>query len=367
MNWVIPQSFGAISKRFRETPVENTLAAGIPASFGIISYKGRTWAVRYRGNVTHILAENGRDPAFSIEICLLKSSPAVSKTFYEQRYVEGNTDAPDCMSTNGVIPDANSPKKQSPTCATCRNNVWGSRLTPDGKAAKACADNKRLAVVLMPNMLDERFGGPLLLRVPPASLQDLASYGNALAQHGYHEHSIVTRVAFDLNEAYPRFIFSPVRPLSDNEADIAIDLRQSAEVSRILAEALEYVSPAEQQAPFFEQQQQPAPAPAAAPAPRQRAPRQPQTIQATAVAPAVPASQPAHQSAPNQQSEPTVSSAPTQASEPHLASAPTKESDPTDGIPAFLRRQNGGAQEDEGGDDAFLDEIDQKLAGLLPS
>lgn len=378
--WVIPASFGAISKKFLEQPIENSLAAGIQASFGVISYKGKQWAVRYRGNTTMMMAENNRDPAFSIEVVILKSSPAVSKTFYDHAYVEGSNDPPDCMAMNGVIPDASSPKKQAEACAICPNNVWGSRHTPDGKAAKACADNKRLAVVLMPNMLDETFGGPLLLRVPPASLQELASYGNALAQHGYHEHAVVTRVSFDMKEAYPRFVWSPVRPLSDNEADISIHLRNSAEVSRILAEALEYVTPADsgKTGSFFEQGPTPA-----TPQTLQRAVTQvqgrPQTIQGQAV----PAQAPIQgQAVPTQAAAPVVPAALAQAAQEAAQQEAVQEveavqeevaqeveaaAEDLEGIPAFLRRSNGGtAPAEEVPDDKFMDDIDAKLSAMLP-
>lgn len=364
MNWVIPQSFGAISKRFHEVPVENTLAANIPASFGVISYKGKTWAVRHRGVTTHLLAENGRDPAFAIEVVILKSSPAVSKTFYERAYVEGANEAPDCMSTNGIVPEATSPKKQAPACATCPNNAWGSRLTPDGKKAKACADNKRMAVVLMPNMLDETFGGPLLLRVPPASLQDLASYGNMLAQHGYHENALVTRIAFDMKEAYPRLTFSAVRSLTDGEADISIDLRQSAEVGRILAEALEYAD-AEPGEPSAQPQQQTA-------VPQSLATR---AVAARAAAGPTPPRQGVVRTmtlTPNKpQAVEASTPAPVPEPEPEPKPEPAAAAEATDvDIPAFLRKQHSSLPMPpaaEVPDDQFMDEIDAKLAAFLPA
>jgi hypothetical protein len=182
------------------------------------------------------MRDDGDGPRNSIEAIILKASTNISKIWYEQGYVEGSTAAPDCFSNNGISPEPTSAKKQCDSCALCPMNQWGSRITPAGKAGKACSDSKRLAVVPMNDIDNDAFGGPMLLRVPAASLQDLAMYGQKMQQMGYPYFAIATKIAFDPAESYPKFVFSALRPLSDEEADKVMALRDGHQVQRILSE-----------------------------------------------------------------------------------------------------------------------------------
>lgn len=239
-NIMIPDKFGQVSTKFAGAKVDNDLAAGVQAGFGLIGYKGKVWSIRYRGDEQQLLRDDGDGPRNSIEIVILKAAPYISKIWYEQGYVEGSNAAPDCFSPNGVVPDPQSTKKQANACANCPQNVWGSKITEAGKKGKACSDSKRLAVVPVGDIPNETFGGPMLLRVPAASLQDLATFGNKMQNLGYPYYAIATRVAFDVNEAYPKFQLSAIRPLNDEEAEEVLKLQSSAEVSRVLAEGTEH-------------------------------------------------------------------------------------------------------------------------------
>mgnify|MGYP000700411227 CR=1 FL=1 len=106
------------------------------------------------------------------------------------------------------------------------------------------------------NITNEIMGGPMLLRVPAASLRDLASYGEKMQALGYPYYAIGTRIAFDPNEAFPKFVFSAIRPLSDAEADVVLATRGERQVATILAEGSEAVQAPVQAAPpesVFEQ------------------------------------------------------------------------------------------------------------------
>jgi len=177
-------------------------------------------------------------------VVVLKAPPVVSKIYYEGVFVDGSTATPDCWSTNGVTPSPAAAKKQNDVCITCPKNAWGSKLSQDGKSTKgkACSDAKRLAIVPAnptkedPDMLrHEMWGGPMLLRVPAASLQDLAKHGERMKAQGYPYQSFVTKIAFDPKEAYPKFVFEAVRPLTDAEADVVIELVKGAQVERVIA------------------------------------------------------------------------------------------------------------------------------------
>jgi hypothetical protein len=306
MGNLVPQNFGPLSTKFAGAAVENDLAAGVQTGFGIVGYKGKVWSIRKGGNETPLMRPDGDGPRNSIEVVILKSSAHVSKIWYKDGYVEGSTAAPDCFSTNGVTPDAGSKAKQANACALCQMNQWGSRITPAGKQGKACSDSKRLAIAPAEDIKNEAFGGPLLLRVPAASLRDLAAYGTKMQALGYPYYAIATRIAFDPAEAYPKFTFGAIRPLTDQEADLVIELQNSHQVATILAEgsenAAQPVSQAAQIASAFEQPpaaptaiQAPPPAAApvqAAPAPAPQPQPQPQPVVTAAptTAPAAPAS-----------------------------------------------------------------------------
>lgn len=241
------------------------LAAGIQSSFGIVSYRGKVWSIKYQGQEHPLMREDGDGARASIECVIIRSATAISKIFYADGYQPGDTSPPDCWSTNGVVPDAAASSKQSNTCAGCPQNAWGSKISEAGKAMKACADSKRLAIVPLDDIANELFGGPMLLRVPAASLRDLKSFADLLSANGYPYYAIGTRISFDVNEAFPKFVFSAIRPLTESEAAAIIELREDPRVQRILELEIEHVVH-EPEAAGVQFEQGAAQAPAAAPA-----------------------------------------------------------------------------------------------------
>lgn len=218
---------------------DESLGAGIRSGFGVIGYRGKVWSTKWQGEEKPLMREDGDGARASIEVVIVKASPSISKIFYESGFVDGSTAPPDCWSTNGVTPDGGSPKKQSPTCAGCPKNAWGSKVTEAGKQAKACADSKRLAIVPLNDMKNELMGGPMLLRVPAASLKDLKTFGDTLQSYGYQYFAVAVRIAFDVQEAFPKFVFTAMRPLTDAEAAIVLEHRESQQVKNILNESVE--------------------------------------------------------------------------------------------------------------------------------
>jgi hypothetical protein len=236
----LPSSFapGKVSSVFGPTTGTNDeLGAGIAASYGVMGYKGKVWSTRFGGVDTPLMRDDGDGPRGSIEVVIVKAAAPVSKIYYKGGYVEGSSAAPDCWSASGVTPDAGVQDKQNPTCADCPMNAWGSRVTESGKQGKQCADSRRIAVVPVADIENELFGGPMLLRVPAASLKDLKAYGDLLATYQYPYYACATRISFDPKEAYPKFVFSAIRPLTDDEARKVLALRDDKKVSAVLSEA----------------------------------------------------------------------------------------------------------------------------------
>jgi hypothetical protein len=122
-----------------------------------------------------------------------------------------------------------------------------------------------------------------------------ADYGTMMAKLGYPYYAIGTRIQFDPKESYPKFLFSAIRPLNDEEAMMVKELQTDVRTARVLADD-QVTPPAQVAAPTvqsaFEQppvNALPAPAPALKPeAPTQDAPKPAKPkLEVVKVAPAV--------------------------------------------------------------------------------
>lgn len=207
----------------------NELSGGVGMGYPVISYKGKSWAVNAGGQRQVILDPRTGDPAGSIELVILKANPHLSKVYYPSGYVEGSEEKPACYSNDGIAPAADALNPQSNKCATCPNNAWGSRTTENGSKAKACADSRRLAVAPA-GELDR----PMLLRVPAATLRDLAQYGEALKRRRAPYQAVVTKIGFDPSVAHPQFVFKAQRWLTEAEFAKVNELLGSEVVSQIV-------------------------------------------------------------------------------------------------------------------------------------
>lgn len=281
MSNLVPAGFGSLAPVFGERKKNNDLSAGISAGFAVISYRGGKWRIKHRKE-EHLLMRPDGDPMTSIELVLVKASSQIAKQFYKDGYKDGQNEAPDCASNNGVTPMPGCKAKQANACAACPQNAWGSRITAAGKQGKACSDSRRVAVVPLNDLRNETFGGPMLLRVPAASLTSLADYGNRMDALGFPYEAIGTRISFDPAATYPKMVFKEIRALEADEAVFIRELQDDPRISRILSEGTEF---SEQpvaiaagpnfDAPTPEVKAEPAPAPvkreykkkAAAPAP----------------------------------------------------------------------------------------------------
>lgn len=201
---------------------------GVGSSFAVMSIKGKTFTLVQEGVRTIVTRPDDPDsPASYIEVVLVKANPNFSKVFYTNGYVEGSNSPPDCSSFDGQKPDAGVPSPQSKTCANCPNNVFGTSATGKGKA---CQDTRRVAILSLGQM-----DNPMLLRVPPNSLRNLATYANELA--GYRIKTmaaVVTRVKFDPNESTPKLLFEPRGILAENTFNLVSEIAQSDTVRQIV-------------------------------------------------------------------------------------------------------------------------------------
>lgn len=196
------------------------LSSGVSGGFGVLSIRAGMFRVKYQGDETVVRQDQNdedSDPVRSMEVVFLKASPHLSKIYYAKAYQEGDDNAPDCFSLDGKTPDPSADDPQCETCAACPHNKFGSKITPAGKKAKACQDARRVAVAPAGDIPNEVYGGPMLLRVPAASLGDLAQYGKTQRQNGRRYDALVTRVSFDTEASFPKLRFNAVRHLNADE------------------------------------------------------------------------------------------------------------------------------------------------------
>ena len=141
----------------------------------------------------------------NLNVVIVGANPKLSKVWYAGDYTEDReSSTPDCFSLNGETPHEKSELKQNDLCASCPQNAWGSKITPEGRKVKACADQKRLALV----MADKTDGDIFLLQVTPSSLSNLNAYQKTLQTRGIAPDIAITTLSFDTTVSYPKLKFS---------------------------------------------------------------------------------------------------------------------------------------------------------------
>ena len=221
-------------------PHAENLADGIGSSYGIVGYKGKNWSLRLRGATHAFVRPDDHTPAPFLDVIILRQLPNKSKSFYPPgSYVDGQMGTrPLCAALDGVTPDADIATPQSTACAICPRNVF--KVSPDGRKTRDCSDYKRLAVLVLPKLTKDLLGAPLMepvfLRVPAASLNDLALLGEGMAAQGFHFSSFITRIGFNPEKPHPQMTFRALQPLADREAAIVLPMREDPTALRITGE-----------------------------------------------------------------------------------------------------------------------------------
>ena len=178
--------------------------------YPVISIKGKVFAVVKGGERT--VLPNPKDPdspATSIDAVIIRMNAGTAKVFYLKGYDPESSEKqkPDCYSNDGVTPASDAANAQSKKCATCAHNQFGSARQGKGKA---CADSKRLAIATA-----DQINEPMLVRVPPASLQSLREFLKTLDNRGADYNQVLTKISFDMEAESPKLAFRPVGILDD--------------------------------------------------------------------------------------------------------------------------------------------------------
>lgn len=242
------------------TALSTALASGLSSgeNHPRISIKGGRFRIVEDGVETVL-------DSMALDVVIVGANPNITKTWYAKQWTpDADPVAPDCFSHDGKTPDPQASNPQNDLCASCPQNAWGSRVTPQGKEIKACSDQKTLAIVAA----DDPEGTIYQLQVTPAALQGLSKFHKELSVRGIPPEIVRTKVTFDTDASFPKLVFS-FNGFLDEQTQAAVDkLFGSDEVKEITGEAraLAATNMVVNKAPAAKPSVAPAPEPAPAPA-----------------------------------------------------------------------------------------------------
>jgi hypothetical protein len=152
----------------------------------------------------------------------------LSRTYYAGQYDPENPSAPTCWSpdTQSPSPDVPKDQMQAARCMDCPQNIKGSG---QGES-RACRFSQRLAVLLEGDM-DTVYQ----LQLPATSIfgeakdgkMGMQAYAKYLKAHKTPSIAVVTQAYFDENSDTPKLYFKAVRPLSEEELQQAVAIKDS--------------------------------------------------------------------------------------------------------------------------------------------
>ena len=159
----------------------------------------------------------------------------LSRTFHKDVWDPENPAPPTCWSTDTQAPASGVPadQRQASRCLDCPQNIKGSG---QGES-RACRFNQRIAVFLEGNM-DEVYQ----IQLPATSLfgeaQDgkmgMQAYAKYLKAHKTPSIAVLTQMYFDENSNTPKLFFKPVRPLTEEELQQAVSMKDSEDAIKAI-------------------------------------------------------------------------------------------------------------------------------------
>lgn len=222
------------------TALQDEFATGQKRGFPVISIAGKVFSVSRSGNKERVNNPGTNTPASALELIVVRASPGLSKTYYAKKFVQGTADKPDCYSNDGIAPATDALHPQCKSCQTCVHAQWGSRVTEDGKKAKACADVKRVAVAPLGTPEDV-----MMLRIPAASLRAWDDYCAKLKSRGLNPTLVATKMSFDYEVTYPALTFTAIGILPPDALEMIAELRESDVTHSIISASMMEVAETE--------------------------------------------------------------------------------------------------------------------------
>ena len=161
---------------------------------------------------------------------VIVNAAKLSRTYYSGSYDPENPSAPTCWSPDTEKPSSDVPKEniQASRCMDCAMNIKGSGQGD----SKACRYSQRLAVCLEGDM-DTVYQ----LSLPATSIfgdakdgkMGMQAYAKHLKAHKTPSIAVVTTMTFDENSDTPKLFCKAARPLTEEELQEAVALKDSPE------------------------------------------------------------------------------------------------------------------------------------------
>lgn len=157
----------------------------------------------------------------SIDVIIIAAQPKVSRVYYAGKYdPNAESTMPNCWSNAGDVPEVAATDKQHDNCADCPMNVKGS----GDNGGRACRFQRRVSVLLE----GDTTGDIYQMSIPSKSLfgkgsgnvHPFESYVKFLVANGESPDTVVTTVAYDDEAEGMELVFSPSRPVTDEEWEL---------------------------------------------------------------------------------------------------------------------------------------------------
>lgn len=218
----------ASSDLFKALQDMNKTLAGNGGGGKRISIKGMRFREFVGGEQVNVSKEDW------INFVVVNAAP-ISRTYYEGTYDPENPAPPKCWSTDTQkpAPDVPAEQRMASKCADCKMNIKGSG---QGEG-RACRFNQRLAITLEGKPEDV-----YQLQLPATSVfgeakdgkMPMQGYAKFLNSHNTPIIAVVTQAYFDVNAETPKLFFKPVRPLTEEELETAVKMKDSEEAIKAI-------------------------------------------------------------------------------------------------------------------------------------
>jgi len=166
---------------------------------------------------------------------VIVNAAKISRTYYAGQYDPENPSGPSCWSPDTQAPDPNVPSdtRQASKCMDCPQNIKGSG---QGES-RACRFGQRIAVALegqMDTVYQFQLPATSIFGDAKDGKMGMQAYAKYLRAHKTPSIAVVTQIYFDESSATPKLYFKPVRPLTEEELQEAVKLKDTDDAHRAI-------------------------------------------------------------------------------------------------------------------------------------
>ncbi len=173
-----------------------------------VSIKGKTFRFR-KGKEEFIF------PEYELEVVLLAARPTLTKLYYPKAYDPANPDEqPTCQSDFHTVPNPGVSEPQAASCATCKWDQWGSKISITKAKVKACSDSKYLVLTPIHPDIPKM---AMALQIPPTTFKPFKTFFEEMKKNSIPLLGAVIRMAFNKETEYPQLDFKFVRFVTPEE------------------------------------------------------------------------------------------------------------------------------------------------------